>query len=277
MDLFAIDDSAQKKPSRSGMGPLVAVGGVRIPGENLRALEVGLDELCAENGFPRGEEFKWSPGRRDWMYRNLVEDSRTQFFLDVLKLARDLGSRAIVVIEDTKRKMARVESRSHEEDVTALFLERADTDLGYGGCGLIVFDRPPGNRKSEAEFLAGAIERIRAGTGYTELDKLALALSSDSRLSRSLQVADIVTASTTAYVSGESNFSPPVFEHGVLPILCEVSGCKGGRGLKIHPDFTYGNLYHWLLGDEILWRGTVGIPLPSTTQCNAYRASPDVA
>src|SRR5436190_277263 len=32
MDLFAIDDSFQSKPRRNGMGPLVAVGGLRVPG-----------------------------------------------------------------------------------------------------------------------------------------------------------------------------------------------------------------------------------------------------
>lgn len=258
------------------MGPLVAVGGLRIPGDRLRELEVGLDELCATTEFPAGEEFKWSPGRRDWMYRNLREQARTDFFLAALNLAQNIGAAAIVVIEDTNKSRARRESKSHEEDVTTLFLERADIDLGHAESGLVVFDRPPGNRKRETEFLAGAIDRIRTGTAYTDFSKLTLALSSDSRLSRSLQIADVVTACTTAFVSGESNWSPPVFQGGILPLLREVSGCKGGRGLKIHPDFRYGNLYHWLLGDKTLWRGSIGTPLPSF-QCTCYRESADVA
>ncbi|MCB0865629.1 MAG: DUF3800 domain-containing protein [Solirubrobacterales bacterium] len=276
MDLFAIDDSAQPNPSRDGMGPLMAVGGLRIPGANLRQLEVGLDDLCARFGFPAGEEFKWSPGRDDWMRGALIEEKRTDFFLEALRLGASLGTKAIVVIAATNANMARKDSANHEEDVTALFLERAQNDLNRGESAIVVFDRPGGGRKEESAFLAGAIERLRAGTSYTTLDRLSLALATDSKLSRSLQLADVVAACTTAFVAGEETFSPPVFEQAILPMLREDYGCKGGRGLKIHPDFRYGNLYHWLLGDEYWVRYQSGEKLPRS-RCTAYHDSADVA
>jgi hypothetical protein len=68
VDLFVVDDSAQRKPTRSGMGALVAVGGVHIPSAQVRSLERGLDDLCAEAGFPKNEEFKWSPDKKLWMW-----------------------------------------------------------------------------------------------------------------------------------------------------------------------------------------------------------------
>ena len=64
VDLFVVDDSAQRKPTRSGMGALVAVGGVHIPSAQVRSLECGLDDLCAEAGFPKNEEFTWSPDKK---------------------------------------------------------------------------------------------------------------------------------------------------------------------------------------------------------------------
>lgn len=276
MDLFAIDDSGQAKPSRDGMGPLVAVGGLRIPGHQLRDLEIAIDDLCERTGFPPGEEFKWSPGKNDWMKESLVKGDRTAFFLEVLTLAAKAGGRAIVVMEDTRKQMANHESDSHEDDVTMMFLERAQNDLRGDECALVVFDRPGGDRQSESEFLAACIERIRTGTAYTKLEGLSLALSTDSKLARVLQVADLITGCSTSHVAGESVWSPPVFTNGILPLLRIDYGCKGGRGFKIHPDKRYCNLYHWLLGDTHYVRYQQGIPLPSEWP-TCYRTSGDVA
>ena len=258
------------------MGPLVAVGGIRVPGDKLRGLEIALDQLCAKAKFPPNEEFKWSPGRKDWMREGLVEQSRTEFFLDALAIARDAGAKAIVVMEDTRKAMARQDSATHRDDVTMLFLERAQGDLRKDECALVVFDRPGGRPKDDTQFLTDAIAKIRTGTAYTKLEGLTLVLSTDSKHARVLQLADVVVACYTSYVGGESNWSPPVFTRGVLPMLREESGYRGGRGLKIHPDFRYGNLYHWLLGDTHIWRGSIGHPLPAK-RLTAYHQSADVA
>jgi hypothetical protein len=78
---------------------------------------------------------------------------------------------------------------------------------------------------------------------------------------RCLQAADLITASVTAFVAGENKFSPPVFA-AILPLFPKDFGRIGGLGLKIHPDFRYANLYHWLLGDSHFVRHQVGSPLP---------------
>ena len=36
----------------------------------------------------------------------------------------------------------------------------------------------------------------------------------------------------------------------------------GGVGLKIHPDLRYANLYYWLVGDDVIFKGWNGFPLP---------------
>jgi hypothetical protein len=137
MDLFAIDDSAHSKPTRDGMGPLVAVGGVHVPGDQVRELEHGLDELCADYDFPAGEEFKWSPHRKSWMHKSLVGADRTDFFMDALRLAHGAHAVAVVVMADTTKNMAAKASQTHEEDVTQLFLERAHNQIPDGGHALV--------------------------------------------------------------------------------------------------------------------------------------------
>ena len=255
---------------------MVSVGGLHIPGNELRDLELKLDKLCEETGFPAGEEFKWSPSPRQWMHEGLVKDAREKFLLDALAIGADAKARAIVVIEDTHARKVAKTSASHEEDVTLMFLERAQAALGFDQHALVVFDRPGGGRKREDEFLARCMERIREGSVFTEMDRLALAVATDSKLCRTLQLADVVVSCSTAYVAGETKYSRRIFETGIRPLLREEYGRKGGCGLKIHPDKRYGNLYHWLLGDRNFVRFQDGYPLPSRS-FNQYRKSPDRA
>jgi hypothetical protein len=167
MDVFLVDDSAQRAPSRAGMWALVAAGGIHVPSDSVRDLERKLNTLCTETGFPPAEEFKWSPDRRQWMYRSLKFEARQEFFLAALELA---------------------------------------------------------------------------------------------------------VSCTVQYVAGEPNYAPAVFQ-GIKPLLRSDFGRIGGAGLKIHPDYSYANLYHWLCGDTHFVRFQSGIPLP--LKGRPYAASPD--
>lgn len=51
-----------------------------------------------------------------------------------------------------------------------------------------------------------------------------------------------------SYVAGEKKYSPRIFQ-SIKPLLETEEGVIGGFGVKLHPDFRYVNLYHWLLGD----------------------------
>lgn len=262
MDLFFVDDAQQKKPSRPGMGPLVATGGIYVPEESVRELEVRLDKLCTDCNFPPGEEFKWSPRSKLWMYRNLVEEERNEFFTKVLTLSEDAGVKVTVIIEDTNSATA-TGVESAEMDVTMLFLERAHHLLSSKGTeGIIIISRPGGDRSSENRFLTACLETLQSGTDYVKPDRIALnVLSSPSIFIRLLQVADIVTSCTTAIVAGETQYSPPIF-NVVKRLFTKELNRIGGVGLKLHPDFKYANLYHWLLGDSTWWKHSTGIPLP---------------
>jgi len=268
MEFFFADDARQRSPYRKGMGSLVAIGGIKVPGEKVSELEREINTLCKEFGFPPGEMFKWSPDRNLWMHDNLVGERREEFFICVLTLAYDHKVKALAVIEDTTSLMA-TNAQSAEEDVTCLFLERVDRQLKNMNCeGIIIIDRPSGGRKDEDRFLEYCLETLQVGTKYVKPDRIALniPLCAPSKFIRLLQVSDVVTSCTLAVVAGESRFSPPVFEF-VKPLLFSEGDRIGGIGLKIHPDLKYANLYHWLLGDEYLIRfGTQVTRLPHSSR-----------
>jgi len=255
------------------MGPLVGIGGVAVPGGAVKTVEDLLDAACRATGFPPGEPFKWSPGREMWMHQHLVGDARQEFFIHALRIVRDAGSKAIVVIEGEDHRTA-TRARTHEADVTRLSLERANNHLVRSAdYGVVVVARPSGDRREEGRFLAGCLETLQMGTDFVRPERIAInVLSTPARLVRLLQVADIITSCTMAFVAGENQFSPPVFAEVRAALLSNL-GRIGGVGLKLHPDFIFANLYHWLVGDMDFWKLGMGVSLPLPTR--PYSRGPD--
>lgn len=265
MRFFFADDARQDKPSREGMGPLVASGGAVLSADQVHKLEQAIGEVCVDFGFPRREEFKWSPHRDQWMWANLVDDRRRDFFLAVLRLAETHQARVLVIVEDRRYKTATTGAPSPEADVTRMFLERADHYLRWSDVndrGVVIVDRPGGGRREEDRFLLECLETLQAGTEYVKPERIALpVLSARSDLVRLAQLADLVTGCTLSCVAGEKQFAPPIFE-AIRPLMLGDGMKTGGVGLKIHPDFVCANLYHWLLGDSHFWKMGVGVPFP---------------
>lgn len=263
MDIFFVDDAGQKGPSREGMGELMAIGGLYVPSDAVANLERDINKLCQRYNFPDGEEFKWSPDRNHWMRDNLIDSDREDFFIELLNLIDAAAASAIIVIEDINYETAN-KGKSHEEDIITLFLERANKLLGNKKTqGIVVVDRPGGGRKEEYKFLASCLETLQTGTLFVDFENIALnVLSTPSKLINLVQVADVITSCTLAYVGGENKYSPKIFEK-ILPILERMGSTIGGVGLKIHPDYKYCNLYHWLLGDKMIYRLPDTEELPS--------------
>lgn len=266
VDLIFADDSSQTRPSRPGMGPLVAIGGVNVAAEVVAPLQRAIDKLCTDTGFPAGEPFKWSPGRDLWMSSNLQGEARATFYARLMALLVQFEAVVAVVAADTNARAA-TGAPTPQVDVTRMFLERVNHQVGRGGAwGFIIADRPGGDRADEQAFLAECLSFIQSGTQYVKPDRIAHnVLTTNSRLSRLIQAADVVTSCTLAMVAGEPNFAPPVFK-SILPLMDRRDADRiGGYGLKLHPALRYGNLYHWLLGDSHFWRGNAGTPMPIKT------------
>jgi hypothetical protein len=264
MDLVVIDDSKQANTSREGMGSLVAVGGLHVPGDGVRVLDRALDDLCQEYGFPSHEdEFKWSPHRGTWMRENLHGENRESFFIDCLEAAKEEGAEACVVIEDESRRSTAGSYTDHELDAVKVFLERTDHHLkNVIAEAIVLADHPTGGRPAEARFVSECLKTLREGTRFMNLERTALVVTEDSKNTRLLQLADLIVGCTLSFVSGEDEYSPPLFETQIKGMLRSEGGRIGGVGLKLHPDFCFANLYHWLLGDDTFWKNGIGLPMP---------------
>jgi len=252
---------------------MAAVGGLVVESESIRPLEAKIDALCESYGFPQGETFKWSPGHEHWMRKNLIHDERRDFQIGVLHALAEFHSKVVFVAEDKGCSTAE-NSPTHEIDVVRLLIERVDWFLGKAvSHGVIISDRPGGDHKKEEAFLLDCLETLRVGTDFLTPQNIIMSvLTSPFRLSRLLQAADLIVSCTLAYVSGESKFSPAVFEH-INPLFIRESGRTGGVGVKLHPFLKYGNLYHWLFGDEYYIKGNTGHRMP--LKSIAFRESLD--
>lgn len=261
MDVFFGDDAVQEKPLRDRMGSLVATGGIYVNGDQVQSLERSLNFICSQFKFPKGERFKWSPNPAMWMHKGLVDPDRHAFFEWVLRTCADHHAEITVVISDTDGRLPRG-YRTHTEYVTAMLLERVDWQARGRTSVIVIVDRPGGGRGEERAFLAHSLVTLQTGTGYVVPAHIAInPVATDSAFIRLLQAADLVTSCVTAHVAGLTRLAPALLPM-VKPLLHRASHRVGGIGVKIVPEYWYGNLYHWLFEDSHFWRANVGHPLP---------------
>lgn len=165
MYLIFVDD-ARQKPSRPGIkGHLVAAGAIAVPADRARQVEKEIAAISNEFGFPAGEEFKWSPRRGSWMFDNLHGEDRVRFFSTVIDCLRNSNVFAVVVMEDDGRSTATPTAPNAERDVVVLLLERLANRLKeLRETGLLVADRPGGDRREEDRFVAECLTTLEQGT-----------------------------------------------------------------------------------------------------------------
>lgn len=273
MYFFFADDSKQNNPTRSRMGPLLATGGLFVSGGDLASLERNLESLCQRTGFPANEEFKWSPRRGSWMHGGLVEDLRREFFAAVLQACIMHHAIAVIILSDSTCRTPS-DCANHEVFTTKMLIERVNNLAdSRGSDAVIVADRPGGGLPAERKFLSDCFETLRDGTRFVMPKRIAVnPIATDSHLIRTLQAADLVVSCTTAFVSGQRTLAPETFEI-IKPMLSRDLGRAGGVGVKIHPDFKYANLYHWLLNDDLLVKNMNGQTLPIASR--PYSTGPD--
>lgn len=247
VDFLFADDSVQTG-NRSGMGKVVAFGGVILESQHLRPLTDAIEALCQRWSVPKGTEIKWSPPVGNWIRENLKE-GRGEFNAELLQVADEFEPRALVVAWDTGRTSLKGDE-AFQKCVQFLF-ERATTHLAKRDASCVmVADRPGGGRPQDDEFLRRFLERVEAGTEYAQPDRFLLnALTTPSHLVRHLQLADMVVGVTTAMVAGRYTYAQPLFERVKPWMIANHLGYRGGTGLKLFPDELM-NLYHWVLGED---------------------------
>jgi hypothetical protein len=267
MHFAFIDDVEQPRPTRPEMGPIVGMGALLVDSKVLRDLEQGLYQLCLDTGFPvsdhKKSEFKWSPGRELWMTQDLTGTTREDFLLTVTHLLQQQHASLIVVLEDELYNVADAASPNHKVDAVRLLFERINRFLeDKDENAVVISDRAAGDIPRENDFLAASIEMLREGTRFVTFDRIALNIvCTQSRFVRLLQAVDVAIGCVAAYVSGEEKYSPVIFG-SLLPLFVSGAWGIGGIGLKLHPEYRHGNLYHWLLGEPYLAGPNMLLSLP---------------
>lgn len=262
-----VDDAQQNNPTRPGLGSLVATGGVVVPDDAVAILEKQIEATCNSYGFSTSDEIKWSPKKKHRRHRDFA--NRTECYIKILSLAKQSEVKALVIISDTKYQPVVNYLPDHQFATFTALLERINN---LDSSSIVISDQPGGGSKDNKKFLDNCKELITKGTPFQDMKNIPInVVTTPSRYNRLLQLADVVTSCTLSYVSGENTYSPPVFEH-IIPIVRRHNASYGGAGIKIHPDFKYVNLYHWLLGDEHYNRFGSGYPLP--IQSRPYSDNP---
>jgi hypothetical protein len=251
-----IDDSVRTTLAvpRAGLGPLHAYGAVIVPEESLVPYAERLSALRTRLGLPPRAEFKWNPDdgplHKNW---HALREARPQMLQD----AQELGILAVVVVCATELMPASWGKEKIQLEMLKYLYERVSMMLDNAGhSGILIADQPPGDRADEKRWLGQALTLTKNGTQYIAPtpNRIALpVLTARSDHVDLLQLADLVTAATTALIAGSEHAAP--YRDMIKDLLAKnwLDG-MGGTGLKLFPDADYNphslrNLFYWVFGE----------------------------
>ncbi len=251
MNLVFVDDAQQNNPTRPGLEsePLVATGGVVVPHDAVAILEKQIEDTCHSYGLSTSDEFKWSPKKKKKNHsRFRALPNRAGFFIKILSLAKQSDVKALVIISNMRSTPIVNGLSDHKFATFVTLLERINR---LDSSSFVISDQPGGGPREIKELLDNCKKLIAEGTPFEDMKKITPnVVTAPSHHHRLLQLADVVTSCTLSYVCGENIYSPPVFNQHILPLVHRHRDRYGGAGIKIHPDYLYANLYHWLLDDK---------------------------
>ena len=263
MKLVFIDDSSQRNSPRAGLGELVALGAVIVPEDQVTGFASDLIAIKTRLGVPQDEEIKWKPARGMFL-AGAGGETVTQLRESMLNAAIARGITSVVHVLDHSlvyrdRTIVQVgqELLKWTYDKVAFGLE------GQGA--VMIADKPGGGPAEESRWLAQTLAMTNDGTAYTAAGKVVLpVLTAGSHHVPHLQLADVVTAATTAAIAGRP--------HGLrlAPLLRQLArknarGYAGGAGITLWPP-ELRDLLYWVFGEDTYVKGIIGEQLgPSGT------------
>ncbi|MFG6476383.1 DUF3800 domain-containing protein [Microbacterium sp. P06] len=262
MRVAYVDDTKQRG-KREGMGELVALGAVIFDEDKIQPFGQAFRALYEEFGVPHEVELKWAnqQGRNWWAESDERKAMQTPFRQRMLGLALLHDVKVVVVIWDLDGGYATAGGEGPEDAVITFMFERISAQIENSeNRGIIVFDKPGGDHRDEANWLSNRAEMVRVGTEYVKPNAIVTqVLTAPSHLHPHLQLADLVAGSVTAAVAG-NKYGMELMPL-IKPMFC--SGFHGipSVGLKLYPD-KLNNLHHWVYGADSIGRGMSGAGLP---------------
>lgn len=247
--LVFLDDSEQSNPPRRGLGPLLAVGCVLVPERAVAGYAVDLAGVRAELGLPPGEEIKWHPARNSFL-ANAGGELVTMLRIQMLEAAIDWDIRSAVVVWDHGAAWRNKPKQEVGREILKYLYEQISMCLSdHDDVGIVIADKPGGGSVQETQWLAGTLELTNDGTEYVTPDRIVLPIvTAPSHHVPHLQLADLVTAATTAAVAGRRSG----LELGELLLALahkHALGYAGGAGIVLWPRRP--NLFYWVFGETV--------------------------
>lgn len=255
-----IDDSATSDPPRVGLGELVALGAVFVPEQSLKTYGQSLAAIRTSLDLPDSEEFKWKPNKGSALDR-LNGEQVAWMRRAMLEAAANLGIRSAVVVW----------SRGHLDwakprilpEVLKYLYERIEMCLADNAqVAIVIADVPGGGKAENDKWLDSSLPLTTEGTQYVRSERVVLPiLTAPSHHVPHLQLADLVTAATTAAIAGRKSGLD------LAELLARLAHRNaydriGGAGVVLWPP-ELSNLFHWVWDEDEYLRKGRRVRLPS--------------
>ncbi len=247
MYLVFVDDSQQRRDlPREGLEDLVALGAVIIHESQMLEYTAKVESLRSRLGVPDEEEYKWKP-RKSSFLADAGGELVNELTRGMLEIAAECGVKTVVAAWDRGR--TNWDKPESESVCRKMLFERIERHLdGEDEFGVVICDEPGGGPRQVTSFLAECRSLLREGTEYVKQRRILLPfMTAPSEHAAPLQLADLVTAATTAALAGHPRGLR------LLDLLRPLMrrnywNQAGGYGLLLWPPPLVG-LYYWVAGD----------------------------
>lgn len=271
MQLVFIDDSGTQDPPRQHLGELVSVGAVIFPEESVAPYAQALATVRSEIGMPPDQEIKWNPPKGSWLAQAGF-DVRNSLRRRMLELAAEAEVRTAVVVWD--RGALPWEKKDIASEILRYLYERIEIHLEtLDQRGVVIADVPGGGSADHTKWLSEALDLATAGTPYVKPNRVIMPIvTAPSHHVLHIQLADLVTAATTAAVAGRTSGLGLV---DLLKPLARRNAYQriGGAGVVLWPPDLV-DLYHWLFGETVLMKKGIAYPIGPQPGPFAYPGRP---
>lgn len=272
MQLVFIDDSGTQDPPRQHLGELVSVGAVIFPEESVAPYAQALAAFQSEIGMPSDQEIKWNPPKGSWLAQ-AGREVRSALRRRMLELAAESGVRAAVVVWD--RGALPWEKKVIASEILRYLYERIEIHLdSVDQRGVVIADVPGGGGADHTKWLSEALDLATAGTRYVKPNRVIMPIvTAPSDHVLHIQLADLVTAATTAAVAGRTSglelvsLLKPLYRRNAYHLI-------GGAGVVLWPRDDLADLYHWLFGETVLMKRGTAYPIGPQPGPFAYPGRP---
>lgn len=258
-----MDDSEQPNCPRRGLGRLRAFGAVIVPEPAVAGYATDLKAIKQNFGLPETEEVKWKPRKGTSLTTadGAIVTALRQKMLDAA-IAHDIRTAVVIVDHDAVYSYYSAAELGQKVLLPWLY-ERISYHLDDNqDLGIVIADKPGGGQREESRWLAETLQLTNDGTEYVNANEIVMPiLTADSHHVPHLQLADLVTAATTAAIAGRQsglNLAPQLFKLMHRNKL----GTAGGAGLVLWP--AHRNLMYWCFGETVFAKPSslAGVTIP---------------